>query len=154
MRVLVAVVTLFLLSSAARTITLSQEAPDLFNTVPQAERESLREAVSQDIMYQTKGQWEEMYKLYDNKRNISLDQFVHDMSTRIKLLRFTPYAVTYIPPAEYWRIDGCAVFAGNALGKGPTDAVIIARRISGDWRLDEVVVSPRKGPQRCSSEKK
>jgi hypothetical protein len=154
MRVLVAVVTLFLLSSTAITVTESQEATDLFSAVPQAERESLREAMTKNIMYQTKRQWPEMYKLYDNQRNISLEQFVREMNTRIKLIDFTPYKVTYLPSVDYWSIDGCAVFAGNAVGKGPVDAVIIARRISNDWRLDEVAISPRKGPPRCTVEKK
>jgi len=130
-----------------------QESADLFSTVPQAQRESLREAVAKDITYRTKRQWPEMYKLYDNQENISLDKFVYHMNKHLRLLEFTPYAVTYIPPAEYWRIDGCAVFAGNILGEMPIDAVIIARRVSNDWRLGDVAVSPRREPM-CTAEKK
>jgi hypothetical protein len=145
---------LFLLSGALVFVAEGQKPSDLFSTVPLEQRESLREAVSKDILYETKRQWPEMYKLYDNQENISLDKFVYHMNKHISLLEFIPYAVTYSPPSDHWRIDGCAVFAGNALGKMPIDAVIIARRISNDWRLSDVAVSPRKGPPMCSAKMK
>jgi len=154
MRIILPMVgALFLLSGAVVFVAEGQKSSDLFSTVPQAQRESLREAVSKDILYETNRQWPEMYKLYDNQQNISPDKFVYLLNKYIRLLGFTPYKVTYIPPAEYWRIDGCAVFARNALGKMPIDAVITARRISGDWRLSGVAASPREEPM-CTTEKK
>ena len=146
-------VTLFFLGSTV-SLTRGQAASKLFDAVPAAEREALADAASKDISYQIHRQWRGMYKLYDNQRRLSLEEFSRDMNSRIKLVKFSPTAVTYIAPSDHWRIDGCAVFAAAVGDKGTVDAVITARRLSDGWRLSEVVISPREGLQKCTSESK
>ena len=154
MRILILAVSTLVLLGLAVGVVRGQAASKLFDAVPVANRESLRDASSKVVSYEINREWAEMYKLYDNKKRITLQQFTRDMNKQVKLVAFRPTAVTYIPPSADWRIDGCAVFDFAVVDARTVDAEITARHFSDGWRLSEVVISPRKGPQRCTAEKK
>jgi len=154
MRCIALVVAIPVLFGLTASLGWGQASSKLFDAVPIADRESLREAVSKSVSYQINRNWAAMYELYDNQKNKSLEQFVRDMKTRIKLVEFNPKAVAYIPPSDHWLIEGCAVFAYDIGDKGTVDAVISARHLPDGWRLSEVAISPRKDGQECTSKRR
>lgn len=131
----------------------SASPSDVFSAVPTEDRESLKDAVSRSVSYQINRQWLEMYRLYDNPRNIGLKEFIREMNMSIGLRSFTPTAVAFIPPSKHWSIDGCADFAWDIGDRGRIDAVITARRFSDGWRLNVVAISPRKDGPECARER-
>jgi len=151
MRILILAISISVLLGLAVSVDRGQAASTLYDAVPLADRESLRDATSKDVSCQINRNWSEMYKLYDNRKRISLQQFIRDMNTRIKLVEFSPTAVTYIPPSNDWRIHGCAVFDFAVVDERTVDAEITAKHFPDGWRLSEVVITPRKGPQRCTA---
>jgi hypothetical protein len=146
---------IFVLIAAVFSLTASasrgQMKSNMFDAVPATDRESMRDAVLKDVQYQINREWSEMHKLYDNPTNISLKQFTREMKTSIRLLKFNPTSVAYVPPAGHWLTTGCAAFARDTADKRTFDAVVTARNVSDGWRMSIVAISGRKDPPKCIS---
>ena len=143
MRILVTISMMLIMSFAGsrqeqHQSSLLQERA--YASVPQAERESLRNAVQQLISLQTAGDWEKIYEILDNQQGLSRKQFLREMQGK-KLARFAPQSITFIPPEGTWMITGCGLF--QPVRRNHRQGVfssVHARKVGDGWRLTPVAI--------------
>lgn len=115
-----------------------EKRADVYQHIPQEQRELLRQAVEKLIAAEKKADWKSVYQLLDKKPGETEDSFLKE-TKRMRLLReFLASKVTFIPPDNSWVIQGCALFEGDPKQHGHV-ADITARWIESRWYLSPVV---------------
>jgi hypothetical protein len=130
---------------------------DVYSSVPEQYRNSLRETVERMIALRKTSRWELLFDLIDNQRGISKEQYILESKKLYKLIEFKPTNVAYYPPGDIWTIHGCAVFKPMPRkGDKAVYSVINARQSNDGWKLSDILIEVPKNPaetQPCSEGK-
>jgi hypothetical protein len=113
---------------------------NLYAKVPEADRASLRTAIEKMIALRKASRWDLLFDIYDNKRNITKEQYILEEKNQPKLIEFSPTSVFYYPPGEVWVVHGCAVFNPMLHSNCSVFSELYARLTSDGWRLSEILI--------------
>jgi hypothetical protein len=85
--------------------------------------------------------WTELYAIWDNEENITLDRFEAMYGTTPPLTSFIPMKIRFVPTRDFWWVDGCATFSRSPYGKKSMYSTMQARKSADGWRFSMVTVT-------------
>ncbi len=126
----------------------------IYSSVPEPQRDSLREAVNRMISLRKASKWDSLFEFFYNERRLTKEQYIREEEGLSKLIEFVPIKVSYYPPEGIWIVHGCAVFDPRpSKTSGAVFSLIQARLTLDRWMLSDIGVEvPKdpKDPQPCS----
>lgn len=122
----------------ALQIALTQ---DTYAPLPAPDRDAFKTGLENAITLEEQHRWTELYAIWDNEENITLDRFEAMYGTTPLLNSFIPMKVRFVPTRDFWWVDGCATFSRSPYGKKSMYSTMQARKSADGWRFSMVTVT-------------
>ena len=106
-------------------------AQDTFAPLPASDRDAFKTGLENAVSFAEQHRMTELYAIYDNVENITLDRFEAMYGTTPPLTSFIPMKIRFVPTRDFWWVDGCATFSRSPYGKKSMYSTMQARK-SGD----------------------
>jgi hypothetical protein len=112
---------------------------DIYQKIPDAQRELLRRTVEELIDAEKSGDWRVVFQLDGKRSSQTEDDFVKEMQHRKLLREFIPLSLTFLPPENEWIFEGCANFDGDPKSVGKYSTIHAGWKDSR-WHLSGVAI--------------
>jgi hypothetical protein len=117
----------------------AKDRANVYQRVPENQRELLRLAVKRLIEAEKHGDWQSVFELVEKRPEQTEDSFVKNQEGRKSLYEFLPFSLTFDPAQTGWVFEGCANFEGDAKDTGKY-STIHARWKDSRWYLSGVAI--------------
>ena len=124
----------------ARHQVSAGDRTNVYQNVPEDQRELLRLAVEKLIEAEKHGDWQSVFELVEKRPGQTEDSFVKDQERRKSLHDFLPFSLTLDPAQDGWVFEGCANFDDDAKDIGEY-STIHARWKDSRWYLSGVAIA-------------
>lgn len=129
------------LALAAFLVLQTAIAQDIYTPIPTSDRDAFKAELANALVLQEQHRWTELYSVFDNTENVTLDRFEAMYGTTPPLTSFIPMKITFVPSQNWWWIDGCATFSRSPQGKKSMYSTMQARKLADGWKFSIVTVT-------------
>jgi hypothetical protein len=112
-----------------------------FAPLPASDRDAFKTGLENAVSFAEQHRMTELYAIWDNEENITLDRFEAMYGTTPPLTSFIPMKIRFVPSRGFWWVDGCATFSRSPYGKKSMYSTMQARKSVDGWRFSMVAVT-------------